>query len=223
MTPAVDQRSDSPAKVLNRQDVEAYIENIGDDCFILLPIKPDSPAPSLLVELINQVVTLYAEVSEAREATKLKDLVELLTPDIQTSESLVRQARMMAVARQKVLKSARWLNAEQISVLAGFSSNNPSAQPNKWKSKKVIFAIHSKGIDYFPEYALNPNENYRPVKVLADILSIFDGSKDSWGLAYWFAGANGFLGGGRPQDLLHSDPNRVLAAAKDEMTGITHG
>jgi len=211
------------AVVLSRQDIHAYAENTEGDYFILLPAKPNALDPGLLAELVSQVIELAAEVTEARQTAKLKALVELITPDVQTSEGLVREARMIAHARQQVLKSAHWLTAEQVSTLAGFSSNNPSAQPNKWKSKRSIFAIHSRGTDYFPEYALDPNEGYRPVKTLAAILAVFKDRKDGWGVAYWFAGANGFLGGRRPQDLLVSDPNAVLEAAKDEVAGITHG
>lgn len=211
------------AVVMSRQDILVYTENIEEDCFILLPAKPNALDPKLLAELINQVIKLANELTEARQAGKLKALVELLAPDIQTSEGLVLEALMIAHARQQVLNNAHWLTAEQVSTLAGFSSNKPSAKPNKWKSKGIIFAIHSRGTDYFPEYALDPNEGYRPVKNLADILAVFKDRKDGWGLAYWFAGANGFLDGHRPQDLLVSNPNAVLEAAKDEVAGITHG
>ena len=47
--------------------------------------------------------------------------------------------------------------------------------------------------------------------------------KYGWGLAYWFASANSLLGGKRPQDVLATSPDRVLAAAADEMAGIAHG
>lgn len=111
----------------------------------------------------------------------------------------------------------------QLSTLAGFSSTNPSAQPNKWKAKRMIFAINNKGTDYFPVYALDPEKNHRPLKILTNILQVFSEKKDGWGAAYWFASVNGFLGGKRPQDILHSNPEAVLAAAKNEVTGIPHG
>lgn len=44
-----------------------------------------------------------------------------------------------------------------------------------------------------------------------------------WGLAYWFASVNSFLGGKRPQDLLIDTPDRVVDAAKDEVAGVLHG
>lgn len=55
------------------------------------------------------------------------------------------------------------------------------------------------------------------------MLEIFRGKKDDWGLAYWFASVNSFLGGKRPQDLLISKPDRVVAAAEDEVAGVLHG
>ena len=38
-----------------------------------------------------------------------------------------------------------------------------------------------------------------------------------------FQSVNGFLGGKRPQDLLATDPDRVIAAARDEVLGVLHG
>ena len=42
-------------------------------------------------------------------------------------------------------------------------------------------------------------------------------------MAYWFRSDNSFLGGKRPQDLLASAPDQVIAAALDEIHGIVHG
>ena len=218
-----DSLSSSRATLTDRKDIQALINSVDADQFILLPIKVGTLNPQLLTELISQVTVLAEGVAEARKTEKLKALVELLTPDVPTSDILVREARMIASARQAVIKGTQWLTAEQLSTLAGFSSTNPSAQPNKWKAKRMIFAINNKGTDYFPVYALDPDKNHRPLKILANILEIFSEKKDGWGAAYWFASVNGFLGGKRPQDILHSNPEAVLAAAKDEVTGITHG
>lgn len=130
---------------------------------------------------------------------------------------------MAAEARKGVFESGDWLTAAQIAKMAGFSSNNPCSQPNKWKKDGLIFAVRHQGIDYFPGYALDPNAGYRPLKPLAAVLKIFGESKDDWGRAYWFASDNSFLGGRRPQDLLAEQPERVIAAAEDERQGVTHG
>jgi hypothetical protein len=95
-------------------------------------------------------------------------------------------------------------------------------QPNKWKRDQDIFAIRHGREDYFPLYALNPDD-HRPRKQMAEILRIFGDAKDGWGLAFWFAALNSFLDDERPQDVLAIDPDRVIAAAKDEMAGVQHG
>jgi hypothetical protein len=103
------------------------------------------------------------------------------------------------------------------------SSLNPSAQPNKWKKLGQIFAVHHNGVDYFPGYGLDAETGFRPLKALATVIEVFDGIKDAWGLAYWFASDNSFLGGKRPQDVLKADPARVIAAARDEVEELAHG
>jgi hypothetical protein len=70
---------------------------------------------------------------------------------------------------------------------------------------------------------LDPAAGYRPLKALAPVLHEFGTSKSGWGLGYWFAGVNSFLGGRRPLDLLATHPALVLAAAEDEMAGVEHG
>ena len=139
------------------------------------------------------------------------------------SEAAMAQARMLIDAKSTILKSGDFIPAGEVSLLAGYSRTNPSVQPNKWKRTRAIFAIEHKGDDFFPLYALNPDDNYRPRKEVADILSIFGDSKDGWGLAFWFAGLNSFLDDERPQDLLAIAPEQVLAAARDELTGVQHG
>jgi hypothetical protein len=37
-----------------------------------------------------------------------------------------------------------------------------------------------------------------------------------WGIALWFASANGWLDGKRPVDLLEDDPKEVIQAAEHE-------
>jgi len=106
---------------------------------------------------------------------------------------------------------------------AGYTFPSRSAQPSKWKKNGLIFAIPHNGIDYYPGYGLDPDQGYRPIKALKPIIDCFKGTRNGWGLAYWFESVNSYLGGTRPKDLLTSAPNKVLAAAADEMDGVAHG
>jgi hypothetical protein len=55
---------------------------------------------------------------------------------------------------------------------------------------------------------------------MAEILTIFADPKDEWTLAFWFAGLNNYFDDERPQDVLATDPERVIAAAKDEIAEV---
>ncbi|MCY1539902.1 hypothetical protein D9M68_755120 [compost metagenome] len=130
---------------------------------------------------------------------------------------------MVAMAKKTVLESGDWLSAAEAASLCGYSGKNLSAQPNKWKREGKIFAIQHHGNDYFPAYGLDPHQDHRPLKAMADVLKVFGDTKDNWALAYWFASVNSFLGGKRPKDLVATQPERIIAAAKDELQGVVHG
>jgi len=102
----------------------------------------------------------------------------------------------------------------------GGARASPSTRPNKWKRLQQIFAIDLHGVvDYFPGYGLDP-AGYRPRAPMGQVLKVFGGAKDGWGLAGWFLAVNSVLGGRRPQDLLATKPERVIAAAQDEMDAV---
>ncbi len=110
----------------------------------------------------------------------------------------------------------------ELAKLAGLNATNPDLLPDDWKRNRKIFAIQHGSEDYFPLYALNPVD-YRLRKQMAEILHIFGDTKDGWGLAFWFAARNSFLDDERPQDVLAVKPDRVIAAANDEISGVPHG
>ena len=176
-----------------------------------------------IAEALASLAPMVATLIKQRQRDALDMIVEALVPTVPLPAHMMVETRMAAQARREVLASGDWLTAAQVAALAGFSTTNPSAQPNKWKKDTQIFAVRHLGQDYFPAYGLDADAGYRPVKSLALILAVFGTAKDGWGLAYWFASANSFLGGKRPQDLLHQSPDRVLAAATDEVAEIAHG
>jgi hypothetical protein len=169
------------------------------------------------------IAPLVSAIMKRRQHDALAKIVDALVPNTPPPEHMLLEARMTAQARKAVLEAGEWLTAAQIAELAGFSTTNPSAQPNKWKKDGLVFAIRHQGSDYFPDYGLDPTANYRPLKALADVIRVFNGSKDAWGMAYWFAAVNSFLGGKRPLDMMSREPKRVIAAAYDEMAEIAHG
>lgn len=183
----------------------------------------DDAQSAILEGVFRKVTAFLPQMVRLRQRATVEQMVGALLPDIAISDTALAQARMMVDAKSTILESGDFLPAAAIASLAGYSAKNPSAQPNKWKKDAAIFAIQHKGNDYFPMYALDAEENYRPYKALAEVLRIFGETKTGWGIAFWFAGLNSFLDDRRPQDLLESEPDLVIAAAKDEVMGIRHG
>jgi hypothetical protein len=185
--------------------------------------RGNKAAVRALVDTVANLAPLVSSIIEHRQDVMFRSIVEALVPDVPLPQHKLIEARMTAEARKRVLETGDWLTAAQIAEMAGFGTSNPSAQPNKWKKNRQIFAVRHRGVDYFPGYALDPSTDYRPTKRLVRVLALFRGKKDDWGLAYWFASNNSFLGGKRPQDLLIGEFDRVVAAAEDEVAGVLHG
>lgn len=206
------------------KEIRSQLSSAGVERVIALTFAHGSAgAVKIIAETMANIGPLISAIIERRQHAVLESIVEALVPNVPPPQHMMIEARMTAQARKAVLEGTEWLTAAQIADLAGFSASNPSAQPNKWKKDGLIFAVRHQGSDYFPGYALDPTANYRPVKALAQVLKSFGDTKDAWGLAYWFASVNSFLGGQRPQDLLALQADRVIAAAQDEMTEIAHG
>ena len=203
-------------RALNRSQAKRVVMVAFDE---LDPVLSQTVANNLN-DLANMMLELMLE---RRDHETLEKIVELLVPKKQPNKQMLREAAMLARAKKAVLEDSEWLTASELAELAQLSTRNPSAQPNKWKKSGKIFAIHHAGVDYFPGYALDPATGYRPMKAMAQILSVLSGHKDSWGTAIWFASQNSFLGGQRPLDVLHSKPDHVLAAAIDEAQEVSHG
>ena len=174
-----------------------------------------------LSNMASSMFGLFQQQQESRAT--LERLAEALVPPTPAPARILKEAAMLVKARKAVLESGDWVNAAELAQLAQLSTANPSAQPNKWKKGGRIFAIHHNGVDYFPAYGLNKDEDFRPLKALAQVIEVFEGKKNGWGMAFWFMSANSYLGGKRPQDLLTTDPDRVIAAALDEVQGVAHG
>ena len=172
--------------------------------------------------VIHQVVEFLPQLIQERQEETLKKMVNVFLSDVTPSKAAREQARMLIEAKTTILNSGDFLPATEVAKLAGFSATNLSVQPNKWKRNREIFAIQHGREDYVPLYGLDPGD-HRPRKEMAEILKIFGDAKDGWGLAFWFAGLNSFLDDERPQDVLATDPERVIAAARDEMAELGHG
>jgi hypothetical protein len=183
---------------------------------------PDERKSLAFLDLVRQISELYPEILKEREQRTLRSIMDALIPSAPVPSAALAQALMNAEARAEVLKSGDFITAAEVAKLAGYSTNNPSQQPIKWKQDRLIFALLHKGMNYFPLYALNPDDNYRPYKAVAKVLDIFGPAISNWAIASWFLSLNSFLDDRTPKDLLASDPEIVIKAAQDQMDEMNH-
>ena len=139
------------------------------------------------------------------------------------AKNFVREGIMLNHAKKALFESEDWLESKDICKLAGFSPINPSAQIHKWKKTGKIFSIKHNNVEYYPAYALNPDNGYRPFKEISDVINVFGGIEMNWKLAFWFNAINSYLGGKAPKDVISKDPKAVVNAAIIQAEGIQHG
>jgi hypothetical protein len=145
----------------------------------------------------------------------MEGLIEAMLPQSSVpSPAAVLQARRNAAARETLLQEFGALTSSDIAELAGSKASNRAALANRWKQEGRIFAVSHGGATYYPGFQFD--EEGRPREAVARAISALSGKLSDWGLALWWTGANGFLDGARPVDLLPADPGRVTEAAARE-------
>ncbi|WP_155292795.1 hypothetical protein [Pseudomonas fluorescens] len=204
--------------------ISARINAHADEQAVVIIVESVTPETlDALGKSIEMLAHVFSQNMQKAGLETIDQIVSLFLPKVPVSSNLMREAQMLAKAKKAVLESGDWVTASDIAKLGEFTTNNPSSGPNKWKRDNRLFAIRHNGSDYFPVYGLDKDAAYRPLPAMREVINILATKKSSWGLAYWFASVSSLLGGKRPQDLLVTDPQRVIEAAKDEVAGITHG
>lgn len=192
--------------------------------FILITM-PDASSARNYVGILRNIAELLPPALEKVQKSKIEQVVEALSDITMPAvpSAALAQARMMADARSVVLGSGQFVTAEEISRLAGYSKSNPSSQPARWRQDGQIFAVNVRGVNYFPLFALNPDNSFRPYKEVREILSILKRTLLSdWAIASWFLGVNSFLDDRIPKDLLATEPALVIEAARDVVSEVSH-
>lgn len=120
-----------------------------------------------------------------------------------------------------IFEASEWYDSVTLSLLAGFSGTNPSAQPYKWKKAGKLFALRRGNTDFYPSYAFG--DDFRPIPAIKKILGLFHDKKTDLKIAAWFASENSWLRNQRPLDLILTSPKAVIEAAEIEVAPIDHG
>ena len=172
-----------------------------------------------LEETLAKLAPLVLDGYVVRESQGFDQLVGLMLGDHSPTPIDISKARMKASALRDVFDGTEWLTAAQITELAGLGQANRSGAANRWKQRHKIFALQHEGQDHYPRYLLD--EHFRPLPAAEQVLQELEGFS-AGRLASWFESRNGLLGGERPRDVIASDPNRVVEAARRSLEAEQH-
>ena len=204
-------------------DVASELSNDHSQVLAFVAYGDDAETTKKKFAMLKQVAGLMNDLIDVKRSQRWDALVEALTPDMDLSTTKIIEAKMMSEARTAVLETEDFVTASAIAEAAQYSTKNPSSQPNRWKRARQIFAVSHKGIDLYPLYALNRDQEFRPLPIVGEVLGLFGDTKTGWETAFWFASVNSYLGSKKPKDVLRSNPEGVLKAAQAEAVGVQHG
>ena len=130
---------------------------------------------------------------------------------------------MLAEARQLILQDGDWVTAAGLSQLTGLEPAALAAGLRAWLNDGSLISVSDRSQEYFPAFAFGEATMQRPTAEFGAVINVLREKKDGWGMAFWFASSNHYLGGKRPKDLLRSSSECVRRAAEEEVAGILHG
>ena len=122
--------------------------------------------------------------------------------DLSLDEVRRRQAHRLDLARNEFLKEF------------GGPSIVDQRDLDRWRREGKIFAIADREVTHLPSFQFDEKGHPRPA--VARVIQLLGDTTSEWGLALWFAAANGWLDGRRPVDFLASAPEKVVEAAERE-------
>lgn len=185
-------------------------------------------------DIVDKVIAVgLASQMKAAKSFKLPVEVDALSPSEQQhlvaqslmDESPIRRIDPVVEKLQRrtvkaVLNGASWLTSREVGTRADPNAANKHALASRLLKEGRVFAIERAGRKEFPDYAFDPLGN--PLPVVREVLGILDGYS-SFRLASWFESKSARLAGRRPREVLATDPDAVIAAARAHLQGPVHG
>lgn len=184
--------------------------------------KQDLPDMDLLAEKVAArlkqeiLIPLAAEVAAKARHASAQALVD--QAPIRREDPVTRRLQERAV--NAVLNGTAWLTSTEVGTRASPMARNKHALASRLLKEGRVFAIERAGHKEFPVYAFDPLGN--PIPALREVLAVLEGYSP-FRLASWFESTSSRLGGRRPRELLDTDPDAVIAAARAQVEGPLHG
>lgn len=143
-------------------------------------------------------------------------------PEYDATRRIESRARLES--RQETLAGATWLTPQAMAEQCGRRLWQVERDLERWDDERAIFSVYYGHEELYPDFIFNPMSHWRPYPVIAEILRILRRPRTTnWQLANWFIATNDQLGGLSPRDMLVSEPEEVLEAARNDAEGLQDG
>jgi hypothetical protein len=183
----------------------------------LLEVK-DSAASGMLLASLSMLDRLLVEKMTAVRERHMQEVVDFMTERMLVPGPVeMDMAQRLATRHARVLNEFGYFTAEQLADANRSQASNRAALADNWRKRGQVFAVPhpdktARDRDVYPAFQF---EEHKPIKAVHDVLEAFGMRKAPWKLALWFTSNNGWLpGSARPVDLLTTDPQAVVAAAR---------
>ena len=77
------------------------------------------------------------------------------------------------IPKSEIKLTADCVSASAIAEAAHYGTKNPGTQPNRWKRARQIFAVSHRGVDLYPLYALDRDQEFRPLPIVGEVLGLY--------------------------------------------------
>ena len=171
---------------------------------------------------MGRAVTKFAALLREQRHRKAKRLIERatelyleLTPiPVEEDPQIERNGR----ARARFLREDRPYTAAEVSKAAGSRARNVTELASRLKREGRLFTVRDAAGEKYPRFQFDAHG--QPLPVMAQVLRLFKAKREGWEIALWFYSNNGWLPKqARPVDVLRSEPEAVVEAAKHLVAG----
>lgn len=188
----------------------------------LLEVRDEAASKVLLASLPLLDRLLVEKNAELRER-RLEEMVDFMAGQMLVPSTVdLEMAQRLAIRHARILNEFGAFTAEELADANRSQATVRSALADNWRKRRQVFAVPhpdktARGRDVYPAFQF---EDHKPIKAVAAVLEAFGERKAPWKLALWFTSNNGWLPASkRPVDLLQSNPDAVIEAARRDAAG----
>jgi len=170
-----------------------------------------SDIQALSERLDRLAATIEAQDGAAREERIDARINQGLDEDWRSIEDKLVEDNI--ALRKWFLENVECLTSADIHRMAAGPKGNTSEPASRWRREGKIFGVKVRGSYRYPAFQF---EHGAPKPVIKDILAALPEDMEEWDRALWFASANGWLDGPAPIDMLDTNKDKVVDAARRE-------